>query len=549
MTIEPTHVHRRRYAGAAPFDRTIPRVFAEAVRSRPAAPAVVDGDRRLDLAGLAAAAGGLQERLRAAGVRRGDVVTAQLPNWWETIAALHAIWGLGAVINPVTPIYRSGELRAILDASRPAAVLAPTVYRDVDYQAMIGGALADIGLTAPILAVRQDGGSDPSTPVPATAFAAPDEGTGPDDVAMLLYTSGTTGHPKGVLHSHRTLLYEADSIASTFGLRGDAVFMPSPLAHITGMLYGVLMPLGIDGHVVLLDRWDADRAVDVIEREHCTMTVSATPFLRGLADSYERRGGRSSLRTFVCGGADIPAALVARAERAMGTSVSRTYGSTEMPTLCIVRPGDPPEIRLETEGSVIGEAQARIGAGGREADDSVPAAGVGELEVSGPELFVGYLDPADNGAAFTTDGWFRTGDLARIGAAGEITITGRVKDLIIRGGENISAKEVEDLLAGHPAVDDVAVVAIPDELMGERACAVVVSNDPSLSLAELTRHLDASGIARQKYPEALLLVEALPRTASGKVQKFALRSLLTRPGPDAPSGSGRIERRSASRNT
>ncbi len=543
MTIAPTHDHPHRYPSAAPFDRTIPRVFADTAGLRPEAPAVVDEEVRLDLAGLAAAAAGLQARLRDAGVGRGDVVTAQLPNWWETIAALHAIWGLGAVINPVTPIYRSGELRAILRASRPAAVLAPTVYRDVDYQAMIGGALADIGRTAAVLPIRPDGRSDSSLLGSTAPFEVATGGTGPDDVAMLLYTSGTTGRPKGVLHSHRTLLYEAASIAATFGLRGDAVFMPSPLAHITGMLYGVLMPLGIAGHVVLLDRWDADRAVEVVEREHCTMTVSATPFLRGLADSYERRGERSSLRTFVCGGADIPAALVGRAERVMGTSVSRTYGSTEMPTLCIVRPGDPPETRLRTEGSVIGEARARLGADVRGDDGAVLGADVGELEVSGPELFVGYLDPADNLAAFTADGWFRTGDLARIDAAGEITITGRVKDLIIRGGENISAKEVEDLLATHAAIDDVAVVAVPDDRMGERACAVVVTSDPMLGLAEITRHLEGTGIARQKYPEALLVVDSLPRTVSGKVQKFALRALAATELGAAPRGGHRVEQR------
>ena len=307
---------------------------------------------------LAAQAGAVQRRLRDSGVGAGDVVTVQLPNWWEAVATMHAVWGLGAVVNPVTPIYRGNELRSILGSARPAAVVVPLGWGDTDYEAMVAGALVDVGHHAAVMSV--DRGA-PSAPAEFICSA-----TGPDDVAMLMYTSGTTGHPKGVLHTHRTLAYEAASIADVCGLDGDTVFMPSPLTHITGLLYGVVMPLGIGGAVALLARWDADRAADVIETHGCTMTVAATPFLRGLTRTYAARGVRSSLRTFVCGGADIPAASVVAAESAMGTTVARTYGSTEMPTLCIVRPGDDPALRVSTEGRPIGAAAGRIagGAGG-----------------------------------------------------------------------------------------------------------------------------------------------------------------------------------------
>ncbi len=516
MTLHPTRPPGPPTPAAPAFDRVLPRVHADAVARNPRQPSVFDGDDRLDRAALAGRAGGWQQRLRAAGVRTGDVVTVQLPNWWETVAAMYAVWGLGAVVNPVTPIYRGNELRTILATSRPAAVVVPLGWGDTDYPGMVRDALDGVGHRAAVLGVDRD------VPPPRADFHCADGD--PDDVAMLMYTSGTTGHPKGVLHTHRTLAYEAASIADVCGLDGDTVFMPSPLTHVTGLLYGVVMPVGIDGAVALLARWDADRAVRVIEDHHCTMTVSATPFLRGLTEAYRARGTGSALRTFVCGGADIPATLVAAAEEVMGTSVARTYGSTEMPTLCIVRPDDDTAVRTATEGRPIGDAAGRIAG----TSGPLDAAVTGELEVTGPELFVGYLDPGDNIGAFTDDGWFRTGDLARIDPSGVIGIVGRLKDVIIRGGENISAKEVEDLLLTHPSVRDVAVVAMPDERLGEKACAVVVGAGDGPTLPDLTAHLDRCGLARQKFPEALLLVPELPRTVSGKVQKFQLRASVAR---------------------
>lgn len=519
MTITATRAPLAVYRSSAVHRATIQQLFGDAVRARPNGIYVLDRMNRLTLAALAGQAGAFQVRLRDAGVEAGDVVTVQLPNWWEAVATMHAVWALGAVVNPVTPIYRGAELRSILGTSYPKVVVAPAIYRGTDYAAMIAGALADVGHRAQVLPVERSGHHHPTA-----LHQTPGD---PDDIAMLMYTSGTTGRPKGVLHSHRTLLYEAASLAETFALDGDCVFMPSPLTHITGLLYGVLMPFQIGGSVALLSQWDADEAREVIERESCTMTVSATPFLRGLTDSYHQAGIGSHLETFVCGGADIAPALVERAEQTMGVFVGRTYGSTEMPTLCVVRPNDNPAFRLTTEGRVIGEAQARVAA---------PRGAVGELEVRGPELFVGYLDPGDNLGSFDEQGWFRTGDLARVAGSGEIAIVGRLKDVIVRGGENISAKEVEDLLITHPAILDVAVVAVPDDLMGERACAVVVTDDTSLDLRGLVAHLNRSGIARQKYPEALYLVSDLPRTVSGKVQKFQLRAAAAQ-----ALAAGRIE--------
>lgn len=503
-------------------------VFAQAVADGPDRPLVIDGTSTLTRADVAARAATIRRRLQAAGVGAGDVVAVQLPNRAWTVAVVHAVWAVGAVPCVVTPIYRGSELASILSAARPSAVVVPRAYGDVDYPAMAHDALAVAGHRAVVLAVDLDDDGADEAAVPSSSPAA----AAPDDVALLMFTSGTTGRPKGVLHTHRTLTVEARSIIDVFGLGDDPVFMPSPLGHVTGLLYGIILPLLTGGAVVLSDRWDPAVAAETIEASGCRFTVAATPFLRGLTDAYRRRGTPSALEVFVCGGADIPESLVRDAKETMGTAVCRTYGSTEMPTLCIVRPGDPSEVVLRTEGRPLG-GQARL------VDIEIDPDGVplGDLEARGPELFVGYLDPADNEAAFTRDGWFRTGDLARILPHGEVAIAGRRKDLIVRGGENISAKEVEDLLLTDPRILDVALVGIPDDVMGERACAVVISPGP-LSLADLSRHLDTSGIARQKYPEALWIVDSFPRTASGKVQKFQLRALAV-----AAIARGDVERR------
>ncbi|WP_449282053.1 AMP-binding protein [Leucobacter sp.] len=488
------------------------------IASSPERVAVVDGSTTLTAARLGAECAEWQRRFERAGVGPGGVVAVQLPNWWEAVAVVFAAWGLGAVVNLLTPIYRARDLRVLFEMRAPDAVVAPASYRGTDFAAMLRGVVDDCGIAAEVFPVR-----DPAARAGAGEAASDDGAPGfiarpvsPDDVCMLMYTSGTTGRPKGVLHTSRSLLVEAASIAEVFGVSGGSVFMPSPLTHITGLLYGVLMPVITESRVVLLDRWDANSARDLIERHGCEMTVAATPFLRGLTDAYRAAGARSALRTFVCGGADIPPSLIREAEAVLGTTVSRTYGSTEFPTLCAVHPGADPAVRAVTDGTLIGDAEARLSGGG----DGAP----GELEVAGPEMFSGYLDPADNRHATTPDGWFRTGDLATIDAQGNLTIVGRVKDLIIRGGENISAKEVEDLLIQLPEVSEVAIVGFPDELMGERVCAVVVSAGPGLRLSALVAALRDSGVAMQKIPEALMVVEQLPKTASGKVQKFELRA-------------------------
>jgi len=517
--IDATWCSPVRFPEADAITASIPTVLAGRLRADPEHVHLIDGEVRLHSDALLAAIAGQQARLRAVGVGRGDVVCVQLPNWWEAAVLAHAVWGMGAVLCPVPVNYRSAELVAILSALEVAAIVAPHTYRGTDHPVMIDAALARAAVAVPVIGIR--GGEPVDVLPPGTAELEADV----DDVCVLMFTSGTTGAPKGVLHSHRTLLVDAWSIVRLFSLDGDRVYMPSPVGHVTGLVYGVVMPLLMAGSCVLQAEWDATTGADLIEHHNCTFCVGATPFLRGLVDEYTRRGTSSSLTGFACGGADIPAALVHRATTVLDASVTRAYGLTEMPTVTCGGPDDPEEVRFYTDGRLTGSSQARLS----EAVD-----GVGQLEVRGPELCLGYLDPAHTATSFT-DGWFRTGDLATLSADGAVTIVGRAKDIIVRGGENISVKEVEDYLLDHPAVTDVAVVGIPDDILGERACMFVVTTGPRPTLDELSSYLLSHDIAKHKLPEFLLVVDELPRTPSGKIQKYVLRDDAVR---QLASGSG-----------
>ena len=513
MPVTATWRSPLRFPESEALTAATPALLDRATAAAPDRVLLTDGAAELTGATLRAAVAADQARLRAAGVRRGDVVCVQLPNWWEAVSLAHAVWGLGATLCPVPVNYREAELAAILAAAPAAAFFAPAAYRGTGYPPMIAEAMRRSGVAVPVLTVRPDG--TPAAPPAGPPAPPPELDADLDAVSLLMFTSGTTGRPKGVLHSHRTLLADALSIAVLYRMRGDVVYMPSPVGHVTGLVYGVLMPLLMDGRCVLQAEWDAAAGADLIERHGGTVCVGATPFLRGLTDTYRRRGTPSALRAFICGGADVPPSLVREAEAALGATVARAYGLTEMPTVTCGGPDDTDAIRAGTDGRLTGSSQARVAV-------SEPGR-AGELEVRGPELCLGYLDPADTSAAFTADGWFRTGDLARLGPDDDVTIVGRVKDIVVRGGENISMKEVEDYLAAHPRVADVAIVGVPDDRLGERACAFVVAAGPPPALAELTSYLSGQGIAPYKLPEYLLVVPDLPRTLSGKVQKFRLR--------------------------
>jgi cyclohexanecarboxylate-CoA ligase len=497
-------------------------------------PALVEGPRRTSYRALAGQAERLAAGLAALGVRPGDGIAFQLPNWTETVAVMLAAARLGAVANPVLPTHRDRELRFVLTEGGARVLFVPGRYRGTDHRSLVAAIRADGVGPEHVVVVRDAAAPGTLTweDVAETGAGLPPPFTDGSAVALLIYTSGSTADAKGVLHSHDTLLAEGRSLGPVhgFGPR-DVTLMPSPLTHVSGIAHGLLVPAVFGTTVVLMDRWEAAEGLALIAAERVTYMVGAPTFLRDLVLHPARAStDLSSLRLFSCGGADVDPTLVREAAAALGCVVKRVYGSTEFPTVTTTGPDDPPERRADGEGRAIGANELRL------VDDDgrpVPAGTEGEVLARGPELFLGYQNVALDAEAFDADGWFRTGDLGVIDAEGYLRITGRKKDIIIRKGENISAREVEDVIAAHPAVAEVAVVGLPDAAAGEIACAVIrcrAGASPP-TLATLVEFLLARGLSKRKLPERLEVVEDFPRAASGKIVKRALKTDLARRAP------------------
>jgi acyl-CoA synthetase (AMP-forming)/AMP-acid ligase II len=498
----------------------------------PGRPAVVDADVVHTFADLRARADTVAAALLGAGVGAGDVVTWTLPNGVDAIAVAAAVWRIGAVNNPVVAIYREHELAFVLDQLRPAAVVTTVEHRGRRHADELDDVLATIGHTPAVRLVT--GGMSTGwvalDDMPVAGRLPPDLAPAPaDDPCLVLYTSGTTASPKGAVHSSATLLQEVRSMQREWGLTWrDVMFMASPLTHITGLLQGLLVPTAMGARSVLLDRWDPAEAVDRIEASGATYMAGATPFLQGVLDEYRsgarsrsrgRGGARPALRQFCCGGSVVPPHLIEEAD-GLGITAFRCWGMTEFPTTTLASENDPLDRRSHTDGHI---AEAVSVEAVDEARQPVAAGVEGELRVRGPERMLGYADPDVDPSAVDAEGWFYTGDLGTVDDAGYVCITGRRKDVINRGGEKFSAREIEDLLARHPSIVDVAVVGVPGGRLGERVCAAVVARSGvTVDGAELRRFLEDQRIARQKVPEEIRVLDDLPRTASGKVQKFRL---------------------------
>lgn len=490
-------------------------------------PALVDGDARLAFAEAQVLVERLAGHLTRLGVDPGDVVSWQLPNWWEAAVVHHAALRVGAIPNPLHMIFRARELRYVLAEANPHVLFVPTTFRRFDH-GTLARRLQQERLVEHVVAVR---GELPfafslAELLEEPAGPAPTPMSRPSDPALLLYTSGTTSNPKGVLHSHETLLYEIDSLRDVHAITvQDCYLGGSPVTHIAGLLYGMLMPFALGTRTAFLERWDAGRALELIGSERATFQTGAPTFLNTLAEHpLATRADLSSFRLFSTGGATISTEMIRAAERTLGCTVKRAYGSTEVPTLTATSFDDPEEMRLGTDGRAIDAAELRIVS----PDGSdLPAGDEGEIWARSPEVFLGYRNATLDIDCLTEDGWFRTGDLGRVDAEGYLRVTGRLSELIIRGGENISVKEIEDLLAEHPAVADVAIVGMPDPVLGERACAFIAPRKGSaLTFEEMTSYLESREIARQKIPERLEVRARLPKTTSGKVLKQALRAEL-----------------------
>ncbi|HEX9041924.1 MAG TPA: AMP-binding protein [Trebonia sp.] len=515
----PAHI----LAGAAAHDGC-PLVFAAG-----------DGDRATTLGQLVSDAERAAAALQARGIGPGDVVAVQLPGSYAGAVIQAAVGLCGAVLLPVVMIYGPREMDFVLRRSGAAAVVLPREHRGRPHADVVLRGLS--GLPALKLAVvtgddspghgAGDHGAAGHGALSYAGLLADPGGTyrqprpGPGDRAVLMYTSGTTAEPKGVQHSHRTLLAEATSRVYTLNGPDARHLGLFPPGHMAGLL-SLLRILLLGTPTVIMQAWDAARAAKLIDRYGVTSCGGAPVQLSGLLDQHANgTAALGTLREFLSGAAPVPPSLIRRADAA-GITAFRSYGSSEHPTVSAGTIADSLHLRADTDGGLLAGNQVRIvDAAGRD----VPDGGAGEILTRGPELFTGYTDPALNAAALLPGGWFRTGDVGRIGAGGHLTVTDRLKDIIIRGGENISSKEVEDLLITHPAVADVAVIPVPDPALGERVCAVVVARPGSaFDVAAARDHFAAAGAARQKTPEVVVLVDELPRTPSGKVRKDVLRA-------------------------
>lgn len=474
--------------------------------------------------------------LAGLGVAKGDVVSCQLPNWWQMTALHLACIRIGAVLNPLMPIFREHELRFMLAQAESKVFVVPVVFRGFDHAAMARSLKAEITSLEQVLVVGGEGVDSFETVLlerawereTDTAALFRERRPAGDDVVQLLYTSGTTGKPKGVMHTSNTLMSHIRPFATRLGLgNDDTIFMPSPLAHQLGFLYGLMLPLYLKATAVLQDTWKPAEAVTIIRAEQPSLMLGSTPFLADIAEQAEAHGPElQSLKLFMCAGAPIPSPLVEKAARNLPTRIISAWGMTENGAVTTTRPGDDPSRAVHTDGLPLPFMELKV------TDlegNPLPPGEEGPLYVRGASLFVGYFKQPEL-YGVDAEGWFPTGDLARLDEQGYVRITGRSKDVVIRGGENIPIVDIENALYQHPAIQAVALVGRPDERLGERLCAYVTLKEgvESLTLADVTAFLSERQVTRQYQPEHLVVLDELPRTPSGKIQKFKLREQAAR---------------------
>ncbi|PZH09053.1 cyclohexanecarboxylate-CoA ligase [Streptomyces sp. NTH33] len=514
--------------------RIITDFLDEAAARTPDKTAFIDPRRQTSYGRLREEVDRCAQGLLGLGVGPGDVVSFQLPNWVEWVVVHLAATRIGAISNPLIPIYREREVGFMVGLAKSKVIVVPGEFRGFDFPAMVERLRPDWPRLEYVVVVdgKPDQGDLPWTDLLAAAPIAPERVAAlrPDanEVTLLIFTSGTTGEPKGVMHTHNTLVAANDPLPARLGLGADSVFhMASTLAHLTGFLYGARLPVQNGATAVLQDVWDPDRFAQLVQQHRISCTCGATPFLHDvLAAPGLDRYDLSPLRRFCCFGAPIPRVMVREAARRLpGTVVLGGWGQSENALVTLGSPDDPPEKVTETDGFPWPGMRIRVV---DQAGTELPPDQDGRLQVTGPFLFVGYAERPELTRESFQGEWFDTGDLARIDADGYLRISGRTKDVIIRGGENIPVAYVENVLYEHDKLDAVALVAVPDPRLQERACACVVLKPGAedFTFDEMQRFLKEKGVARQYWPEKLVVLPEFPRTPSGKIQKFQLRDHL-----------------------
>ncbi|KXQ98332.1 medium-chain fatty-acid--CoA ligase [Escherichia coli] len=515
-------------------DASLADYWQQTARAMPDKIAVVDNHgASYTYSALDHAASCLANWMLAKGIESGDGIAFQLPGWCEFTVIYLACLKIGAVSVPLLPSWREAELVWVLNKCQAKMFFAPTLFkqtRPVDLilplqnqlpqlQQIVGvDKLAPATSSLSLSQIIAD-----NTPL-TTAIT-----THGDELAAVLFTSGTEGLPKGVMLTHNNILASERAYCARLNLTWQDVFMmPAPLGHATGFLHGVTAPFLIGARSVLLDIFTPDACLALLEQQRCTCMLGATPFVYDLLNLLEKQpADLSALRFFLCGGTTIPK-KVARECQQRGIKLLSVYGSTESSPHAVVNLDDPLSRFMHTDGYAAAGVEIKVVDDARK---TLPPGCEGEEASRGPNVFMGYFDePELTARALDEEGWYYSGDLCRMDEAGYIKITGRKKDIIVRGGENISSREVEDILLQHPKIHDACVVAMPDERLGERSCAYVVLKAPhhSLSLEEVVAFFSRKRVAKYKYPEHIVVIEKLPRTASGKIQKFLLRKDIMR---------------------
>ncbi|MBC2889197.1 medium-chain fatty-acid--CoA ligase [Gordonibacter massiliensis (ex Traore et al. 2017)] len=489
---------------------------------------VDDRGHRYTYAYVDDAAGRLASWLADVGVEEGEVVSFQMPVWAEFCIVYVACLKLGAVMHPLSRAFNERDLRFALNQVGSAAFVCPATSRNCRYDTQIAAVLADVPSIKGVAVFDRD---KPATaPFPLVERILEEYEplskrpalTTSDHVALILSTSGTTGKPKAVLLTHNNLIYSERAFTSELELTADDVmFMPAPLNHATGFNHGLIAPLLLGGKAVLQEKFDASAAIDLMNAEGATWSMGATPFIYDLLACIDATGKRpEKLRFYLCGGAPVPGSMVRRA-REQGIVLCEVYGSTESCPHVFV----PPAYALGWNGAFSGRPFKGVEVRVVDERGRDVAPGVQGEELSrGPNVFVGYLgNPEATESTLSDDGWFASGDLCSMDERGRIRINGRKKEIIIRGGENISAVEVDEAVTGCPGIGDHATIGVPDARLGERICLFAVpTGDARPGVAEVAAHLKGKNVQKRLWPERVEYIDAVPRTESGKVRRNQL---------------------------
>jgi len=534
MEFNPVLLFRRRPAMIAAGlwrDVTIDEAMQRALKECPDKKAIVSWRQgraepeRLSYRELDERADCIARGLALLGVGAGDVVSFQLPNRWEFVALWLACGRLGACANPVMPIFRQHELEFMLNLAESKVFVVPKRYRGFDHESMALELQRCLPHLRQVVVVDGEGGNSFDR-ILLRNDAPPLTGPriGPDDVMLLLYTSGTTGEPKGVMHSYNTLYSNLDPYIEVTGLgRDDVILSASPMAHLTGFAYLCMMPVVLNATAITLDVWEPKTALRIARQEGVTFGMAAAVFASDLCRAVEEgEAPAPSFKTFVSAGAPIPPVVVERTHRLLGIRLCSAWGMTECGAVTLTEPARALEKSAVSDGRPLRGIEISV----RDAEGRpLSPYQTGKLYIRGASLFGGYLKRPHLNAT-DEEGWFDTGDLAFVDEEGYLRINGRSKDIIIRGGENLPVMEIENILYAHPAIAACAVVGYPDERLGERACAfVVLKPGATFDFAEMVRWFEERKTARQYIPERLEIVESMPATPSGKIQKFKLREL------------------------